>query len=71
MPDKKMVMDFEDDIKKHLAAIKESGTMRPNTTAIYELSKIYNELTGDPICLTCSGYLAQVYKYFLNKARYF
>ncbi len=68
MPDRKLVIDFKDEIIEHLAAIKESGRMRPNTHAISELSKIYEEVVGDVSCLHCSGHLAKVYRYFIKQA---
>ena len=71
MSERKMVIDFESEIVTHLAAIKRSGTMRPDANAIAGLSKIFEELTGDKSCLTCSGHLAKVYKYFLSKAKNF
>lgn len=71
MSDRKVVADFEIEITNNLALIKKSGTMNPNTIAITALCGIYQEVVGDKCCLSCSGHLSKVYKYFLQRAKDF
>jgi len=71
MSQRKMVIDYQEEIKEHLAAIKKSGTYNVDQNAIYRLAVIFEELTGDKVCLSCSRYLAKVYKYFKKHAKKF
>lgn len=71
MPDRKVVSDFETEIKQHLAAIELSGTMRPDANAIHGLCMIYQEVTLQNICLMCPKELSKVHKYFIYQAKQF
>lgn len=71
MSERKMVIDYKDEILEHLAAIKKSGTAQVDQNAIYQLALIFEELTGDKVCMSCGRYLAKVYKYFKKHAQKF
>jgi len=71
MPERKVVTDFEDEIKEHLAALKKSGTMTPDVKAIHALCLIYEQTTLNNVCLSCPRSLSKVHKYFIQQAKFF
>lgn len=69
MPDRKVVNDFQQEIKKHLEAIKNSGTMNADANAIHQLCLIFEQVTLNTVCLSCPRELAKVHKYFIRVAK--
>ena len=71
MSDRKVVADFEGEIIISLAAIKESGTYRPDWTAVSRLCQIYEIVVGEKCCMSCGRHLKKVIKYFQRNAKSF
>jgi len=69
MSERKMVDDYKKEIQIHLAAIKVSGKIRPDFTAIKGLCEIYELTVGDKCCMSCSRHLGKVLKYFTSYAK--
>lgn len=69
MPVRKVVNDFQDEIKSHLVALKKSGTMNADANAIHQLCLIYEQVTLNKVCLSCPSELGSVHKYFIRVAK--
>ncbi len=70
MPIRKVVDDYKEEVILNLDIIN-TRPNKPDYNAVYALCVIFQELTGDKCCMSCSRHLAKLVRYFKQHAKRF